>query len=111
MNDLRMCMIRGNLVKNPKIKELAGGKTVAQLEVAVNYDDTEGEKRVSFFDIEAWGQLAQSAAETLKKGQRVSVFGNLKQERWEKDGKTHSKIKIVATEITSYQAVLPEKLA
>lgn len=58
------------------------------------------EKEVSYFDVEAWSRLGQSCSENLKKGRGVRVVGRLKQDRWtDGDGKTKSKVKIVAEHV------------
>ena len=55
------------------------------------------EKEVGFFDIEAFGKLAESCQSQGHKGRGVRVVGRLKQDRWDgADGKQHSKISIVA---------------
>jgi single-strand DNA-binding protein len=35
----------------------------------------------------------------LTKGKQVAIEGRLNQERWEKDGQKHSRVKIIATSI------------
>jgi single-strand DNA-binding protein len=57
------------------------------------------EKEVSFFDVEAWGLLAENCNALGKKGRGVRLFGRLKQERWEKDGDRRSKVVIVAEHV------------
>jgi single-strand DNA-binding protein len=43
--------------------------------------------------------LAESAAETIGKGQRVMVQGKLRQSRWEQDGAARSKVEVIADEV------------
>ena len=58
------------------------------------------EKEVSFFIIEAWSTLAQSAFKIGKKGQGIRVVGRLKQERYkDPSGNPLSKVVIVAEHI------------
>jgi single-strand DNA-binding protein len=55
------------------------------------------EKEVSFFDVESWGKLAESAKNNGHKGRGVRVVGRLKQDRWQdREGKAESKVSIVA---------------
>jgi single-strand DNA-binding protein len=55
------------------------------------------EKEVCFFDITAWGKLAETCAELGKKGRGVRLVGRLHQERWnDNSGGDYSKINIVA---------------
>jgi single-strand DNA-binding protein len=58
------------------------------------------EKEVSFFNVETWAKLAESAGNLGRKGRGVRVVGRLKQERWNgPDGKAQSKVIIVAEHI------------
>jgi single-strand DNA-binding protein len=55
------------------------------------------EKEVSFFNIEAWSRLAESAANLGRKGRGVRVVGRLRQDRWnDTGGKPQSRVVIVA---------------
>jgi single-strand DNA-binding protein len=57
-------------------------------------------KEVSFFDVDAWGALAETVAEKGAKGQGVRIVGRLKQERWiDVNGKNCSKVVIVAEHV------------
>ena len=60
-----------------------------------------GEKvqEVSYFDIEVWGVVAENCAKYLSKGNGIIVEGRLKQDRWEKEGKTQSRVRIVAMNV------------
>ena len=54
---------------------------------------------VSFFDVTIWNKPAENCAKFLSKGKKIGVNGRLKQERWQSDDKTHSKVGIVASSI------------
>jgi len=103
LNNLNSIIIEGNLVRDPVLKTTPNGHQVCTFSVASNRfyrQDDETEKEVSFFDVETWSRLAQTCAETLKKGRGVRVVGRLKQDRWEDaSGKTQAKIKIVAEHV------------
>ncbi len=94
--------IMGNLTRDPELKALSSGKSVCSLSIANNrvYSKA-GEKvtEVSYFDIEVWGVVAENCAKYLKKGSGIIVEGRLRQDRWEKDGKTQSRVRIVANNI------------
>ena len=45
------------------------------------------------------GSAAENCAKYLKKGSGVIVEGRLKQDRWEKDGKTQSRVRITANSV------------
>ncbi|MBL8967338.1 MAG: single-stranded DNA-binding protein [Spirochaetaceae bacterium] len=103
MNSLNSILIEGNLTRDPENKTLPSGSQVCNFSVASNRfykQNDELEKEVSYFDVEAWARVAQSCAETLKKGRGVRVVGRLKQERWnDPEGKPRSKVKIVAEHV------------
>lgn len=91
-----------NLTADPELRFTKGGKAFATFSVADNRRWTADggvKEEVSFFNCTAWGALAENAAASLHKGDRVNVSGRLEQQRWEKDGERHSTIKIVAQEV------------
>ncbi|HQK09656.1 MAG TPA: single-stranded DNA-binding protein, partial [Rectinema sp.] len=49
-----------------------------------------------YFDIEFYGKSAEGLSKYLLKGRQVAVQGELRQDRWEKDGQQRSKVVIVA---------------
>src|SRR5262249_3373239 len=94
--------IMGNLTRDPELKYTPSGKTVCSLSIANNrvFSST-GQKNteVSYFDVEVWGASAENCAKYLTKGSGLIVEGRLKQDRWEKDGKTQSRVRIVANSV------------
>lgn len=94
--------IMGNLTRDPEVKTIPSGKSVCSFAIANNRVYTRnGEKvtEVSYFDVEVWGVIAENCARYLKKGSGVIVEGRLKQDRWEKDGKTQSRVRISANNV------------
>ena len=94
--------IMGNLTRDPELKYLPSGKSVCSLSIANNRVYTsKGEKvtEVSYFDVEVWGPAGENCAKYLSKGSGIIVEGRLKQDRWEKDGKTQSRVRISAINI------------
>lgn len=87
--------LEGRITGQPVKKEPKPGLFVTEFGVAVN-DTTDG---VSFFDVVAFGDAAEAVA-THDKGARVFVAGHLKQERWEKDGKRHSRVRVFARHVS-----------
>jgi len=109
MIDLNDVKLIGNLCRDPELKYTQSGVALWKVPLAVPRSYKKGEtweKDTSFFDIEAWGKLAE-ILNGMAKGQRVLVIGELRQEQWEKDGQKHSKVKVVASaveKIERYQA-------
>lgn len=105
MNQLNAIILEGNLVKDPDFKENAGktGSNVASFTIGVNRKSKtlSGEtiEEVSYFDVEAWGAMADSIKNSAKKGQGVRVVGRLKQDVWEDNGVKKSRIKVVAEHV------------
>lgn len=105
MNQLNAIILEGNLVKDPDFKENAGktGSNVASFTIGVNRKSKtlSGEtiEEVSYFDVEAWGAMADSIKNFAKKGQGVRVVGRLKQDVWEDNGVKKSRIKVVAEHV------------
>ena len=95
--------IGGNLTRDPELKATAGGMSVLAFSVAVNERKKQGDQWVDdphFFDCEIWGNRAVSLAERIKKGDRVTVQGRLKQQRWQaKDGTNKSRVIVNANEV------------
>jgi len=94
--------IMGNLTRDPELKYTNSGKSVCNLSIANNRVYTKnGEKvtEVSYFDVEVWGVIAENCAKYLTKGSGVIVEGRLKQDRWEKEGKMQSRVRIAANSV------------
>lgn len=94
--------IMGNLTRYPELKILSSGKSVCSLSIANNRVYTKNNERVtevSYFDVDVWGPAGDNCAKYLKKGSGIIVEGRLKQDRWEKDGKTQSRVRIAANSI------------
>ena len=94
MTDINRVNLVGRLVKNAEYRQV-GGKTKMTASIAVNKSrktETGWEDEVSYIDIQAWGKTAEYTEGRLIQGTPVTVEGSLKQERWEKDGQTRSKL-------------------
>ena len=94
--------IMGNLTRDPEIKYTSSGKSVCNLSIANNRVYNKGSERVtevSYFDVEVWGAVAENCAKYLTKGSGIIVEGRLRQDRWERDGKTQSRVRIAANNI------------
>ena len=94
--------VMGNLTRDPELKSMPSGKGVCRMSIANNRIYTKNGERVtevSYFDIEVWGVVAENCAKYLKKGSGIIVEGRLRQDRWEKDGKTQSRVRITANNI------------
>jgi len=78
--------IGGNLTREAELRHTAGGASVTSLSVAVNERYGEEQEKVGFYNLQAWGELAESLSEGAK-GQGIVGVGRLVNESWEdKDG-------------------------
>ena len=101
MNPLNSILLEGNVVKMPDLRETPKGTSVCNFSIASNrsFRSESGafDKEVSFFEVEAWGQLAILSSQQCLKGRGIRVVGRLKQGRWtDAAGKNHSKVTIIA---------------
>lgn len=97
--------ISGNLGADPELRFTKSGVAFLKLRVAVTdrkkqADGTWADGDTLWMDVSAWNNLAENAAESLTKGSRVVVTGNLKPRTFEKkDGTTGTAIELEATDI------------
>lgn len=93
----------GNLTRDPEMKETKGGMAVLEFGIAVNErrknDKGEWEDYANFLDCTMFGSRAAAVAPYLKKGTHIALEATLRQDRWEKDGKKRSKVKLIVTDI------------
>ena len=82
---LNSVTLGGNLTKDAELKPFPTGNSVVRLSVAVNeryVSKGEVGEKVGFFDVQAWGELANSLAEGAK-GHGVIGVGRVVNESWE----------------------------
>ena len=97
--------IAGNVDPEPELRFTPTGQATATFGIAVNrtWTDRQSQERkesTSFFDVVAWGPLAENAATSLTKGTRVVVTGRLDQRSWESaEGDKRSKVEITADDL------------
>lgn len=105
MSDMNFVCITGRLTKAAELKYLQSGTCVCNFSIACNdsikskEDDNKWESRPDFFDCFIFGKYGESMHKHLSKGRLISITGRLKQDRWQKDGQTQSKISIKVAEI------------
>jgi single-strand DNA-binding protein len=95
-------ILMGNLTRDPELRYIPSGTAVSDISLAVNERIKRNEQwidEVHFFDVTVWGREAEIANEYLSKGSPVLIEGRLRQDRWEKDGQKHSKIKVVCDKL------------
>ena len=102
MTDNNSVSINGRLVREAELRFSTSGTAILNFSIAVNRSVKKGDKwedEASFFDCVMFSKMAESVNKYLEKGKQVSIIGELKQERWEKDGKQNSKVVIVVEKL------------
>jgi single-strand DNA-binding protein len=102
---LNKVMIIGHLGRAREMRYTPSGKPVTTFTVAVsrswNSGDGERHTETEWFNIVAWGNLAETCKQYLTKGQLVYIEGRLQTRKWEdKEGQKHSSVEVVANEMT-----------
>jgi len=74
-------IIAGNLGRDPEMRYTPGGQAVTNFSVATNrqYTSSDGQlvKETIWFRISAWGKLAETCNQYLRRGSKVLVEGRL----------------------------------
>jgi len=102
MNDINVVSITGRLTRDVEIKYSKSGSPVGRLSVAVNGSRKRGdqwEQTASFIDCILFGRSAGNLEQYLVKGRQVAISGELRQDRWEQDGQTRTRITVVVGSI------------
>ena len=90
----------GNVTREPELKFSHSGNPVTKFSVAVNKKSKNGDDSVSFFEIVTFNSLAENVANSLRKGNRVIVQGNLNVAKYEKkDGTQGTAVEVLADNI------------
>ena len=118
MADMNKWIGIGRLTRDAEMKYTSGGMAICKFAIAVNARVKQGESwadEASFFDVTVFGKAAESINQYLVKGKQVAIDGRLKQDRWEKDGQTHSRVIINADNVQllggGNQQAAPDKQA
>jgi len=101
---LNKVMVIGHLGRDPEMRYTPSGRPVTTFTVAVSrsWNTADGERRTEteWFNIVAWGNLAEICKQYLHKGQQVYIEGRLQTRRWEdKEGQKHTSVEVVANEM------------
>ena len=105
MAGVNKVILIGNLGKDPEVRHLEGGSSVARFTLATNeyYKDKQGTRveHTEWHNISAWRNLAELAEKFLKKGSQVYVEGKLRTRQYQdKDQQTRYVTEIIADEIS-----------
>jgi single-strand DNA-binding protein len=93
----------GRLTKDPDVRTLQNGNTVATFTLAVDrtFKSRDGEKSTDFVPIVAWGKTAELCEQYLRKGNLTGVCGRCQTRTYEsKDGTNRFVMEVVAEEVS-----------
>ncbi len=101
---LNKVLLIGRLGRDPEMRYTPSGRPVTTFSVATNrtWNTSEGDKRTEteWFNIVAWGNLAEICKQYLAKNRLVYIEGRLQTRHWEDtEGNKHSATEIVANEM------------
>jgi len=101
---LNKVMIIGRLGRDPEMRYTPSGKPVTTFSVATHrsWNTSEGERRTEteWFNVVAWGSLAEICKEYLGKNRLVYIDGRLQTRHWDDaEGVKHTSVEIVANEM------------
>ena len=104
MIGLNKVMIIGRLGRDPEMRYTPSGRPVTTFSLATsrNWTTSEGERRIEteWFNIVAWGNLAEICKQYLSKGQLAYIEGRLQTRHWDdSEGVKHTSVEIVANEM------------
>jgi single-strand DNA-binding protein len=101
---LNKVMIIGHLGRDPEMRYTPSGRPVTTFTVATSrsWNTVDGERHTEteWFNIVAWGNLAEICKQYLNKGQQVYIEGRLQTRKWDdKEGNRHYTTEVVAQEM------------
>jgi single-strand DNA-binding protein len=101
---LNKVMIIGHLGRDPEMRYTPSGRPVTTFSVATSRSwhsaDGERHEETEWFNVVAWGSLAEICNQYLRKGQQVYIEGRLQTRRWEDtEGNKHFTTELVAKEM------------
>lgn len=105
MNAMRnKVQLIGHVGNDPAIKNLDGGKKVANLTIATNdtYKNEKGEKveQTEWHKVVAWGKTAEIIEKYVTKGKEIAIEGKLTHRSYEdKNGEKRYITEVVANDI------------
>src|SRR6267154_4844913 len=105
MSGVNKAILIGRLGKDPDVRNLESGATVANFTMATSEtykDKTTGERKeiTEWHNIVLWRGLADIAAKYLHKGDMIYVEGKLRTRSWEKEGVTRYTTEVVGDNMT-----------
>ena len=101
---LNKVMVIGNMGRDPELRYTPSGKPVTSFSLASSRSwiapDGERREETEWFNVVAWGNLAEICSQKLAKSQQVYIEGRLQTRSWEdENGQRHFRTEVVANEM------------
>ena len=101
---LNKVILIGSLGRDPELRYTPNGKPVTSFSLATNrsWVTSNGERKdaTEWFNVVAWGGLAEICSKHLRKGSRVYIEGHLQTRAWDDaEGHRHYRTEVVASEL------------
>ena len=104
MSSFNKVIIMGRLTRDIELRTTSGGNSVIDLGLAINERrlgaNGEWVDAIQFVDITFWNRKAEVIAQYFQKGSPILIEGALQLDRWEKDQKKFSKLKVRGTDFS-----------
>jgi single-strand DNA-binding protein len=101
-------MIIGNLGQDPEMRYTPSGRPLTKFRAATNRswtgEDGKKQTETEWFNVVAWGKLAEICNQYLTMGQKVYIEGRLHTRHWTDDDGNHRS----ATEIVAQEMIMLE---
>lgn len=109
MNDMNELKLQGNVTRMPELKQVSEKARVTSFSIATHRyfvkerneagQPTSWGNETSFVDVDCWNKVADDVFNGVCTGDKVTIFGRLKQDRWEDQntGDNRGRLKVVAT--------------
>ena len=95
---MNICVLSGRFTDNPQTKKTSTGETMAAFTIA--YNEGYGEKkRTEYYDVTAFGKIAERVGIFGKKGNRVQVSGKMEYTTYTKNDEKRKAFRIIANRI------------
>ena len=95
--DINQVVLVGRVTRDSEIRYTASGTALCEFSIAVNRRVKKADQWIdeaSFFNLTLWDKQAETMNKFLLKGTQVAINGELRQDRWEKDGQKFSKVQV-----------------
>lgn len=97
--------VSGNITKDPDLRYTNSGRAVTTLRIASSQrvkNSKTGQWEdgpTVFYDVQAWGNLAENVCEHLAKGDRIVAEGRWAETAWEHEGEIRTRVYLNARDL------------